>query len=334
MLEKETIPFTFAIKHLIDDNHTTYKQLRRITADFRLEKGTTKSYNGRQILELLQNADDAKTDVVSVHLDRENMVLSISNNGTPFTVEEGIASLMIANTSSKKKEFIGNKGLGFRSILNWVTEVRIKTKTDIIVFSEKIAREEFELLNKESQEKLIADNLDHLSQYEVPFAILAIPRVYPNTEDSQFETTIDLTYKKEEESKIEEQLKLLAPEILLFLNHIETINIEDSANLLTKRISSEEDTFSNRITINEVTWNIEDSEEILYKTLNGKEQYYRFKIAYQDDLSDVESKFFTHFPTKEHTYLPFLIHATFDLDPSRNHFNISQDNIDLLSIAS
>jgi hypothetical protein len=335
MRKKEETKFTKSVKNLIDANYNTYKHISRIEADFRTEKGTTKSYNGRQILEMLQNADDAKTDVVSIKLDRENNVLSISNNGMPFTVEEGIASLMVASTSSKKKEFIGNKGLGFRSILNWVSEVKIRTKEEVVIFSEKIAKEEFNKLPIDSQKELITNNQDRLRDNEVPFAILSIPRVYTNKRDSLFETTIELTYKEEVDGekiieKIEEQLGLLAPEILLFLNYTDSIQIIDSSNNLTKKIIRKYNEDLNKITINDSTWNIEDSGEVFYETVNDKDQYFNYKIAWQDNLSDTNSKLFTHFPTQEHTNLPFLIHATFDLDPSRNYLNPSKENENLL----
>lgn len=334
MLTKEQTIFAEDVLKLIEENRDTYKQVKRITSDYRLEKGTTESYNGRQILELLQNADDANTDTVVIELDRENHTLSISNNGNPFTAEEGIASLMIAHTSSKKREFIGNKGLGFRSILNWVTEVKIKTKTDTVVFSQEIAEAEFNALSKESQRKLIADNKEYLIEREVPFAILAIPRLYTNKEPSAYQTTIELKYitdNQEVMGGIEGQLSLLAPEILLFLNHIKTIEVKDSQGVLDKSLSKLIDESGAKVTINDATWNIKDSGDVLYKTVKGKEQYYRYKIAWKDDLSDVNSKFFTYFPTQERTHLPFLIHATLDLDPTRNHINNSKDNINLLS---
>jgi len=334
MLTDEQTIFAEDVLKLIEENRDTYKQVKRITSDYRLEKGTTESYNGRQILELLQNADDAKTDTVVIELDRENHTLSISNNGNPFTAEEGIASLMIAHTSSKKREFIGNKGLGFRSILNWVTEVKIKTKTDTVVFSQEIAKAEFKTLSKEAQRKLIVDNKEYLSEGEVPFAILAIPRLYTNKEPSGSQTTIELKYISDNEEVIEGiegQLSLLAPEILLFLNHIKTIEVKDSQGILDKSLSRFTNDSGAKITINDATWNIKDSGDVLYKTVKGKEQYYRYKIAWKDDLSDVNSKFFTYFPTQERTHLPFLIHATLDLDPTRNHINNSKDNINLLS---
>lgn len=331
MLIKEQTIFAEDVLKLIEENRDTYRQVKRITSDYRLEKGTTESYNGRQILELLQNADDAHTDTVIIKLDRNERTLSISNNGNPFTAGEGIASLMIAHTSSKKREFIGNKGLGFRSILNWVTEVKIKTKTDSVVFSEQIAKEEFNKLSKASQIKLIEDNKEYLSGDEVPFAILAIPRLYTNEELSDYQTTITLKYLESKEEDIEGQLKMLTPEILLFLNHIKTITVKDSSGTLYNNLSKVSNENGDKVSINDATWNISDSGDVLYKTVKGKEQYYRYKLAWKDDLSDVNSKFFTYFPTQERTHLPFLIHATFDLDPTRNHINNSQDNINLLS---
>ncbi|WP_271769139.1 sacsin N-terminal ATP-binding-like domain-containing protein [Aquimarina algiphila] len=331
MLTKEQTIFAEDVLKLIEENRDTYRQVKRITSDYRLEKETTESYNGRQILELLQNADDAKTDTVVIELNREKRILTISNNGNPFTAEEGVASLMIAHTSSKKREFIGNKGLGFRSILNWVTEVKIITKTDTVVFSQKIANEEFNALPKESRSKLIEDNKEYLSKDEVPFAILAIPRLYVNEIPSTYETTIALKYLANKEEDIEGQIKLLASEILLFLNHIKTIIVKDSNGVLDKNFSKSSNEKGTIVTINEATWNIRDSGDVLNKTVKGKEQYYRYKIAWKDDLSDVNSKFFTYFPTQERAHLPFLIHATLELDPTRNHINNSKDNINLLS---
>jgi len=54
------------------------------------EVETDKEYNGRQLLELLQNADDEKSDVVQITLDTNQRTLTISNRGEhckPFSYE-------------------------------------------------------------------------------------------------------------------------------------------------------------------------------------------------------------------------------------------------------
>ena len=314
------------IKKFIDENVNTYKSYSRITSDYRGEKALTDAYNGRQLLEMLQNADDAQTDKVALALDTKNGILSIANNGIPFDIK-GLGSLMLANNSPKNKRgFIGNKGLGFRSILNWVDVVKIKTKVCILEFSKEIAKNEFERLVPDFYiRQQIIENEKDLPNGEIPFAILAIPDFKENTGSQDWETIIELKYKKEFENNILEQLEAIKPEVLLFLNHTKEIKISgtellDKELILTKNIIGGKTT----LTVNDKTWNLYDSgEESLPK---NTEKFFRYKIAWQNDLSDVKTPFATYFPTQVATHLPYLIHATFDLDPSRNHFNKSDDN--------
>lgn len=129
--------FKSKIKDYIKANINTYKDASRIYADFKDELGTTEEYNGRQIFELLQNAEDEKTDAIEFDLDTKEHILTVSNRGKPFS-SSGIHSLMIAHLSSKDKiNYIGNKGLGFRSILNWAESVSIESNNCRITFSEK-----------------------------------------------------------------------------------------------------------------------------------------------------------------------------------------------------
>ncbi len=127
------------IEKLIASNLKTYQDNSdRFIADYNRELELTKEYNGRQLLELLQNADDAGSSEVLIVWDKGNSKLSISNKGEPFETG-GIKSLMLANLSTKTKiSYIGNKGLGFRSILNWSEQVVIYSNGCQISFSEKI----------------------------------------------------------------------------------------------------------------------------------------------------------------------------------------------------
>jgi len=108
----------------------------RKLSDLKQEIATLKDYNGRQFLELLQNIDDQKSEKALIKLDKKNKIISIANNGNPFS-EQGLKSLMMPNLSSKDKTFIGNKGLGFRSLLNWAGEIYVKSENLSIEFSEK-----------------------------------------------------------------------------------------------------------------------------------------------------------------------------------------------------
>jgi len=160
------------IKEEIQKQIDVYKANKnRIVSDYEKEQETFKEYNGRQVLELelLQNADDEKSTEVFIKLDTEKYILEVSNKGSncnPFSIG-GIQSLMLPNFSPKKrdenrKSYIGNKGLGFRSIINWSEQISILTNNIQIDFSYKIAKEVYKQDTKKDISKI---------------AFLSLPRV-------------------------------------------------------------------------------------------------------------------------------------------------------------
>ncbi len=95
-----------------------------LVAQSRREREIARGYHGREILELLQNAGDAACRAGTpgrVRLLVARGGIAIGNAGHPFEVG-GVESLQTANLSPKRGReaaVIGDKGLGFRSILNW-----------------------------------------------------------------------------------------------------------------------------------------------------------------------------------------------------------------------
>src|SRR6266508_1016294 len=95
-----------------------------LIAAYRREIGHKRDYHGRELLELLQNADDAGVDYgqashAIIVLTQEG--LCVGNAGSTFSTG-GVKSLMISDNSPKqfaRARYIGNRGLGFRSILSW-----------------------------------------------------------------------------------------------------------------------------------------------------------------------------------------------------------------------
>lgn len=311
-----------SVKKMIDEALKVYKiKPSRVIADYLSEKQYTTDYNGRQILELLQNADDAKTDRILIKLDASEQELTIANNGVPFDID-GLESLMLANFSSKNpKEFIGNKGLGFRSVLNWVNKVKVVTQKVSLEFSPSYAKKHYDIVAEENGflKDLTAKN-EKLEEGEIPFAILAIPKIEENNIESNWQTEIILHYKKEEETAILEQLKTIQDEILLFLKHTQEIEIRGAGEF--DKILSKNRPSANEITINDTTWNILDSGRKEFKD----NKLYNFKIAWQSSLKDAKPSFFTYFPTDVKTHLPCLIHGTFDLNGSRKELNNTVEN--------
>jgi hypothetical protein len=324
--------FKVEIEKLIESNLKTYRDNSdRFIADYNRELELTKEYNGRQLLELLQNADDAASNEVLIVWDKVNAKLTISNKGEPFETG-GIKSLMLANLSTKTKiSYIGNKGLGFRSILNWAEQININSNGCIISFSEIIAKDVFDnQLNLSEKNKKQLRIERNLSEQTVPFPILAIPAISENGTSSNWTTSIEITYRQEFEEDIEKQLDEIREEILLFLNNIQQITIQKDTETL--ELSSVKQAIENfeLVSIKDKKWKVFSRENILpieYQDKSKNEQQsYNLKVAFQDDLSDNYKKLFNFFPTQLSIALPCIIHGTFELNSSRNHLNESKKN--------
>jgi hypothetical protein len=329
------LSFKTDIEKLIQSNLKTYRDNSdRFIADYNRELELTKEYNGRQLLELLQNADDAGSNEVYFLWDRYRTKLIISNKGEPFT-SDGIKSLMLANLTTKTKiSYIGNKGLGFRSILNWAENIMILSNNCKISFSENIAYNVFNTrLNLSESDKKKLRKERNLTQLTVPFPVLGVPEIIQSDTFSDWTTQIEISYRKEFESDIELQIAEIKEEILLFLNCIQKISIRiNDVESRTIILNSKKTEKGNYIVteIQDKKWKVfsrenQLPEEFQDKTKNEK-QSYNLKVAFQEDLSDTYGKLFNFFPTQLSISLPCIIHGTFELNSSRNHLNESKKN--------
>ncbi|MDI1355321.1 MAG: DUF3883 domain-containing protein [bacterium] len=310
------------LKDFVETRQRFLSDKYNMISEFRGEKGINNDYKGRQLLELIQNADDAGSKFVNIIIDSESNKLQIINEGEPFSVA-GFRSLMITNLSTKrKKKYIGNKGLGFRSILNWSQEVIISSGGCVVTFSVDHAKNKFfELYLNEDDRSEILKEFEYKEDI-IPFPIFSLPSV-KKSEDQQNHTTIEIDYYKEVETDILAQLKTLRKEVLLFLNHIEKIHI--SINGTITEYNSER--INDTIAIDDQTWKVYNNkingEDPLlpakYRNLEVTEdESFSLKIAIQEGLKDNVNKLFTFFPTKIGLHFPMVIHGTFELDSSRN----------------
>ena len=113
------------LRQKIEEKRESLKNPEQLFSAFSVDQEKTEEYNGRQLLELIQNAVDAGAKTVTICLKTKENLLEISDSGSSFSVE-GIRSLMYPGRSPKRSgSFIGNKGLGFRSLLNWADCITI-----------------------------------------------------------------------------------------------------------------------------------------------------------------------------------------------------------------
>jgi|GEM_PF-2474319 len=325
--------FADAVRTSIAENYNTFQSKGRIISDYQGEESLRKAYEGRQLLEMLQNADDAGAKAVNINLDRQRKCVSFSNTGVPFSAA-GIASLMVRNLSTKrgKKNFIGNKGLGFRSLLNWATRILIHSHGNSLEFSHEIARREFLALVPDQAERAAMLKAGNYPPGATTFPFLGIPEISPNPEQiAPWDTVVEIFYSGHTEESIEKQLKAFKQEILIFLPNIESLTIQDLETITYKVEKGKPENIQGgtpaltqqHITIGGERWQTFEQSAALpekYQEANQEGlKHYSIKVAISPSLEEGDNKLFNFFPTQLSIHLPCLIHGTFELEPSRNH---------------
>lgn len=329
------------IESLITDITKTYQVTENnIIENYGDESEKIKDYNGRQLLEMIQNADDQASSVENkiclIKLTESELI--IANNGEPFS-KEGIESLIYSHNSSKRnnEDKIGEKGTGFRSILSWAKSVHIKSDKLSIEFSYDLAKSFFDNLLEGKDD--VKNKFKEKGIYST--AILKAPKwkEIDKNKYSDLDTYIIIDLKENVKEDINEQLTFLSKEVLLFLNNLEEIKIESNTinkiirkNLKDNEISEIIVFNDNNEIIEQKKWKVKTKKGLIdVKDDNGvKTKHFNLKIAYTEDLDD-NNYLFSYLPTKIKFPFPAIVHGTFELTSNRNQLSHSQANKDLMN---
>ena len=306
---------------------------------YEFEKRTTDEYNGRQLLELIQNADDAanaaENAIALIYLTENQLI--IANNGQRFT-KEGLDSILHGHISPKinKKNQIGNKGLGFRSILNWTDSITIKSGDLHIRFSKRYSQEVLK--------ELIAGNpkvgisiMNRYGKQEAAIAVLRCPEIMDEVNVPEicedFDTVIILELKDGIALEVNKQLSdTIDAEMMLFLNHLNRIEINTpylnytlQRTLITndqvrahrtyRRIQVAVTSFGQTV-YNE--WNVYGLNGIIHAENSDDVREYELSVAWQDELKEGKNLLHSFFKTNVTFKFPGILHGTFELSGNRN----------------
>ena len=315
--------------------HLAVQEREELIVENNIEMRDIKGYHGREIFELLQNADDAYQKSIDsgeipecdleVKIEYTGNILRVSNTGTLFD-KDGIKSIVEGNNSTKTGGgYIGNKGTGFRSVLNWAERVRISSGNINIEFSEKHASD---VLNTIKNEPQIAKQLKKRPDLYIP--MLALPEVRDEREinngtEIEIETDPD---RCKDRYGVTEQIESMDLRILLFMPNIKSICIitENKKILYTK----ENDTGMSDSVILKKTVNSEpDTEERYYlfrKNIpcladeEGQIKDVQLAIAVPESPDSFRNAHLDSFFPLLNTESPFncVLHATYELDDHRD----------------
>jgi len=309
------------------------EQFDRYISDAQTERSAIKGYQGREILELIQNAEDESKNRNGVlKITFFGNQLRIENSGNPFSYK-GILSLMTARYSPKDSQlFIGNKGLGFRSVLSWSDSVSI--------FSEKVAvrfsREDAALMQEELKNQITPDKINDYRFDSFSIPIFSAPNTKCEREEPSIgmDTLIVLDCKSEAIERIHSQINDITGKELLFLDNIGKIIIKtDSAekefiiaddpfekvdNLNVKKRKSiisfsGKDTFIYSIYQQTGIFSYFDTDENI-----EKEKKYLISLAIPEGESLGDEFLYSYFRTRIKSPFSFILNCTFELNDYRN----------------
>lgn len=283
---------------------------------------------GRPLIELIQNADDAMNKSPDSENNRAKIILKnnrllVANSGDPFS-DTGVEAICNLDRSPKKDRriTIGNKGIGFKSVLSWSTKPTIYSTTFEFTFDrEKSAKEITQALKEDYQ-------TEHVPLMRLPFQPSQRDDLIDQLYQDGFVTVIILPLKNEAVSMaILGELDNFDPLTLLFLNSVSHLLIVTDDFERQYRIFREK---------SQTRIKVDSGEPECYKIFrNEKKIRESISSTLPEDCRDLTHgaisiaipktpfegyyQLFSHFPTSELCPFKFFIHGDFILDAGRKH---------------
>lgn len=277
-----------------------------------MEKYMTESYNGRIFVELLQNADDARSSKIKMF--NQNGHLFFANNGRPFN-ESDILSISRSGASSKERgTSIGYRGIGFKSTTYLSNEILIFSDDTYFTFSKEICS------------KRLKTSIDKIPVVRIPFLLqditTDISQCIENLIDEGF--TSVFVFKNAKLNEFVDEVATISNNDFLFLRNI----LSGSISVL----GLEKNIVMNRVmnSIGEIV----SSQNNLQWLIVVKD---KVKIAFKFDGDEIvpcnsdEAVYHCYLPTLDKISYPIKINGDFSTDPSRKHLTVDEITINVLN---
>jgi len=342
----------FQQKYLLDPE--------QLVADQRREQSISRDYQGREILELLQNATDAaKASGVpgQVHVELNGSFLIVANTGRPFTVG-GVKSLQTPDLSpkhSKNSKYIGSKGLGFRSILNWTRHPIILSGNLSLAYNADYVHQLIHTLAAK-HEQINQVLGDAASESDFPVPLLPFPMHLGSSanrnfvedkvlfarcealKDKGFDTVVGMPFDRDQGfANALSQVDILRPEFLLFAEGLSelAVIVNDTgkeANEYWHKTWHAEKQPGDTITIvekdgvsgeqSQQNWRLYTQTGLIDKNLlqdKDDPDNYHLVVAFQKEGLAEPDNLYSFFPTSIPLPVNALCHASLELEQNRKH---------------
>lgn len=276
------------------------------------------------IFELIQNAEDnryakkSKPDLTFILVSKDptrtpktDGALIIVNNEIGFRPKDVRVLCGVGNSTKEKKEgYVGEKGIGFKSVFVVSNQPHIFSAGYQFRFQEE------------------PDTKAELG-YIIPYWVSEKPR---SLQEYSGKTCIVLPLKKGKYEKVAKELKFIAKETILFLSKLQglTIQIEDQKPIEVVRDDSkrplvqflEGENFA-EFWVSEKTFRVPSD---LYEKKRIDINDRRVSVAFPfSDKEKFAKNIFAFLPTEVNSGFPFLINADFILESSRERIQFHRE---------
>lgn len=216
---------------------------------------TAQEYEGRAVLELIQNGHDALTAgtagriaVIVCPQAGKSGVLYVANQGSGFSESNFRAITEVALSDKGAGEGIGNKGLGFRSVLQLTDWPEIYSKessssADFDGYCFRFARPE-DVRALVDDAELAGQVIDSISPLALPVPAEVTDPVLKDLAAEGFSTVVRLPLRNQHalEAAVAQAMEAVSGKapLLLFLDRIGelVVDIQDSGDLTCRRVLS------------------------------------------------------------------------------------------------
>lgn len=273
-----------------------------------MEKYISESYQMRSVIELLQNADDAGSKNVKIIL--EGNTLFFANDGRDFNSED-LKSICRSGASTKldRNKYIGYRGIGFKSVVNFSEEIHIFSENLSFSFSK-------------------AQTLKLINSYDINVNVPSIRIPYAFKEKKEYSEILNrlkiegykviFIFENVKEDIIKQEIKDFSGNMLLFLKKINKVSIYINKKSEIYAVNREDKGIYSLITLKNNTY------ESSWIVLKYKDTAIHESIAFleSDTLENqpsIEENYlvYSFLPTKVNTGFKFIINGAFNTDPSR-----------------
>lgn len=284
-----------------------------------LERYVSESYSNRAFIELLQNADDAKSSKVTF-IQGGDWVL-VANSGRPFSEQDFRSICRSASSKKSRGESIGYRGIGFKSVVGISSQVHLISGELSATFDRELTRAA-------------------LGTEDLPVPLVRIPhplslndpdliRRVSSLEKEGFRTFFILAGI--DSIQVENEFEKFDSDHLLFLKSVEQVRTSSARDeVFSCRRSAPRDGVVELVTTSpssQETWRVvsRDAVSVAVATEAGSAV----------PLERSQSLVHAFLPTQEETGIPARINGDFSTDPSRTRVVLDQDtDAQLDSVAS